>query len=337
MVDSTGKPTVYASAINQVLQAAGRFGVNREQLLALEHLEPGWLSQPDERLPVERLFEVYRLAAEFSRCPDLGLYVGRVNFFRGLNLLLYMSTICSTFKDYLNLVPSILKMAGDIGEVVIERDQELLRLEWRPLVESTAQERFLSDEILGSSQAIVNALCIDPIPVRRAHFSYPKPKDTSQLELVFGQELHFDQEVSCLFFDRIALRSPVIQLDYELSEGFTHSLRDLFEDEQTKDPFLASVRRELIKALPAGEVTIDHLATELGVSRRTLQRRLAERDTHFMQVLSEVRAELAARYLNDKRLGITEIAFLLGYSDPASFSTAFRSWYGSTPSEFRAD
>lgn len=90
-----------------------------------------------------------------------------------------------------------------------------------------------------------------------------------------------------------------------------------------------------MKALPAGEVTIDHLATELGVSRRTLQRRLAERETHFMQVLSEVRSELAARYLSDKRLGITEIAFLLDYSDPASFSTAFRGWYGTSPSEYR--
>lgn len=226
-----GHPTVYAAAINQVLQAARRFGVNSEQLLALDHLQPGWLAQPDERLPVERLFEVYRLAAEFSRCPDIGLYVGRISYFRGLNLLLYMSTICSTFRDYLNLVPSALRLSGDIGEVVIEREGEFLRLEWRPLNEVSSRERFLSDEVLASSQAIVNALCIDPIPVRRAHFTYAQPKDLAQLHLVFGTDLHFEQAVSCLFFDRSALKSPVIQLDYELSEGFTHSLQDLFEDE----------------------------------------------------------------------------------------------------------
>ncbi len=336
MVDPLGRPTVYAGTINQVLQAAARFGVNREQLLMLDHLEPGWLSDADERLPVDRLFEVYRLAAEFSRCPDLGLYVGRISHFRGLNLLLYMSTICRTFRDYLNLVPSILKMAGDIGEVAIVREQDYLRLEWRPLMESSANERFLSDEILSSSQAIVNSICVDPIPVRKACFTYSRPDNIEMLEQIFGHDLHFEEPVSCLYFDRSALKSPIIKLEYELAEGVAYALRDLFEDDSSRDPFLQAAHREVVKSLPAGEVTIDYLATELGVSRRTLQRRLAERETSFMQLLSEVRADLAARYLSDKRLGITEIAFLLGYSDPASFSTAFKGWYGTSPSDFRA-
>ncbi len=336
MLDDPACPTVCAAAINQVLQAAQRFGVEPEQLLKPGHLQPEWLQQADERLPVERLFEVYRLASELCDCPDIGLYVGRIAYFRGLNLLLYMSTICNSFKDYLNLVPSVSKVSGDIGVVVIEREGEFIRLDWLPLQDATRHERFLSDEVLASSQAIVNSLCVDTIPVRRAHFTYARPGDTSMLEQVFGLELYFNRPTSCLFFDRQVLRSPIIKLDYELSVGFGSALRGLFEDEQASDPFLLSVRRELIKALPGGEVTIDHLATELGVSRRTLQRRLSEKETHFMQVLSAVRAELAARYLDDKRLGITDIAFLLGYSDPASFSTAFRGWYGTSPSDFRA-
>jgi AraC-like DNA-binding protein len=333
--DTIDKPGVGAPSINLVLQVAERFGVRRQQLLSALHLQPDWLSNPDDRLPVARLFDAYRVAAELSGEPDLGLYVGRAGYFGGLNLLLYMSTICQDFRDYLNLVPSIHKLRGDIGSVVIEREGQFLRLEWQPLQQESKAERFLSDDILGSSQAIVNTLCIDPIRVRRAHFTYSRPADVSELEATFGAELHFDQAVSCLYFDRSVLSAPVIKLDYELHENFTTGLKDLFERDQNADPFLLSARRTVARALPTGDVSIDNLATELGVSRRTLQRRLTQRNTHFLQVLADVRAEMASNYLVDKRLGVTEIAFLLGYSDQASFSTAFKGWYGVSPSEFR--
>ena len=66
-----------------------------------------------------------------------------------------------------------------------------------------------------------------------------------------------------------------------------------------------------------------------------MQRRLSERGTQFSQILQDVRLHLAERYLSDKRLTIAEIAFLLGYADQGSFSSAFKSWHGVSPSEFR--
>jgi AraC-like DNA-binding protein len=91
------------------------------------------------------------------------------------------------------------------------------------------------------------------------------------------------------------------------------------------------------RALPSGTLTVDTLSGDLGVSRRTLQRRLTARASSFKQLLQNMREELALRYLCDARLGITEIAFLLGYSDQASFSNAFRSWRNCSPSEYRSE
>lgn len=329
-------PSVTVSGFNAVLQVAERFGVPRRELLTQAHLEPEWLRHRDDRLPVATFLDLYSLAASHSGRDDIGIFVGRVNYFTGFSLLLYMSTLCQSLREYLNLVPSILRLRGDIGAVVIERDGDFIRLEWRPSLEQTRSQRFLSDDILSSSAAIVNALCIDAIPVRRAHFTYSEPADKEQLELAFGTDLHFDQQVSCLYFDRSCLHAPVIKLDFQLDESLTSTLQDLFEPESSTDSFLHAVRQAIARFLPTAEVSIDSLATELGVSRRTLQRRLTDRETHFMQVLAEVRAELAARFLGDQRLGITEIAFLLGYSDLASFSTAFRGWYDCSPSEFRS-
>ena len=333
---SDNYPSVHARGINAILQVAGRFGVSPGKLLSRAQLKPEWLRHADDRLPVERQFDAYRIAAELTGCEDIGLYVGRTLFFGSLNLLLYMSTLCETFKDYLNLQPSILKLRGDIGETLVERKGEHILVVWKPSHEETKAERFLSDEILVTAAAIVNTLCVDPIPILRADFTYKKPQDLSQLKLAFGDKLHFGQPRSCIYLDSRFLKSPMIKLDYELDEDWTSALEDLFKDELQEDPFLHATRHSIARALPLGEVAIDTLAGELGVSRRTLQRRLAERDTFFLEVLAEVRSELASRYLADNRLAITEIAFLLGYSDLASFSTAFRGWNGMSPSEYRA-
>jgi AraC-like DNA-binding protein len=327
--------TVYVAQINAVIQVAERFGVDRTSLLHACQIDAEWLRHPEDRLPVKRFFDVYKLAVERSGRPDLGLYVGRVMYVDGTNLQLYMSTICSTFREYLNLVPSILKMQGDIGEVVIKPADEYIRLEWHPLQRGTAVERYLSDAILTSSMHIVNAICVDPISVKRACFSYPTPNDTQMLEQTFAAPLSFSAVVSCLYLDRAALDAPMIKLARERHGLHSGQLKDLFTDDNNRDPFKARVRQAMLRALPTDELSIDSLAKGMGVSRRTLQRRLTERGTHYMEVLAELRSDLSTRYLADERLGITEIAFMLGYSDQASFSTAFKSWHGMSPSDFR--
>ena len=327
--------SITVAGFNAIVQAAQCFGVSREMLLA-EMSSSRPLELGGESIPVDTYFDAFRCAAALTECEDLGLYVGRINYFSGIPLQMYMSTICGNFRQYLNLVPSILKLRGDIGEVQIKREGKLIRLQWLPLQVESAASRFMSDDILTSSAAIVNSLCVDPIPVRKARFTYAQPADLAGLQQTFGNDLAFDQAVSCLYFDARSLESPVIKLENPLAYGIAESLQGLFDEPGTSDPFLQATRDSLAKSLPNGEVHIDVIATELGVSRRTLQRRLAQRDTNFMQLLGEVRSTLAVRYLADNRLVITEIAFLLGYSDLAAFSTAFRGWYECSPTEYRS-
>ena len=200
-----------------------------------------------------------------------------------------------------------------------------------------ASQRPLSDEMLASSALIVGSICTSPVPVIAAELNYPRPADTTALEAAFGTRLRFDCETSCLYFSRESLDYPLISLDYKLGQDFTARPQMFFADSTTKDdPFLYELRRAMLRTLPTGELTIDCLSRELGVSRRTLQRRLTARESSFKKLLQNLREELSVHYLDDSRLGITEIAFLLGYSDQASFSNAFRSWRNSSPSEFRS-
>ncbi len=304
-----------------------------DKFLAREGIDRQRLADAEARFPVMSLLNLYESVALASNNPDLGLYSGRVNYVYGLNLQLYMSTVCHTFREYLNLMPSVLRFTGDIGEVKIKSEGEYIRLEWHPLWEETASQRFLTDNLLTSSANIVNSLCVQPIPVLKARFSYPEPEDLTQLRAFFGDDLSFNQNVSCLYFARESLDYPLTQLEQSLDQSFGRSFDHLFEEQD--DPFLRELRNTILKLLPVGEMTIDSVAHQLNVSRRTLQRRLSDKDTQFLQVLQSVRSKQALRYLADKRLGITDIAFLLGYSDQGSFSSAFKSWHGQTPSEYR--
>lgn len=94
--------------------------------------------------------------------------------------------------------------------------------------------------------------------------------------------------------------------------------------------------REVVTAeLRGGEPTIERAAKRMAVTPRTLQRRLRDEGTSFQTLLDAVRADLAKRYLSDDRLGVTEVAFLLGYADASAFARAFRRWHGVAPAESR--
>ena len=325
--------TVNSTSIRSIAQAIAALGGESEALLRSVGILPEALSDAEARHPVSAMHRLYELAAQHCG-EDIGLYTGRVDYISRLNMQLYTCGVCETFRDYLNLMPSVLHFAGDIGEVRIRREDERLRLDWLPLWEASARWRYQSDCLLTTSAAIVRSLCVRPIPVLRAHFSYPKPANTDLLESIFGCDLHFSQPRSSLYFDAASLDYRLVQLDSEWSMSIRQSTQHLF-GEGEPDPVLRSLRNTLIKMLPAGGVTIDKTAAAQNISRRTLQRRLADSGTQFGQVLQELRSELALQYLSDERLSITDIALLLGYADHGSFSSAFKAWFGKSPREHR--
>ncbi len=127
----------------------------------------------------------------------------------------------------------------------------------------------------------------------------------------------------------------MLKQDHKVAPDQDNPFLEFFEGDDPADQLLSNLKQSIAQYLPEGEVTIDKLAGKLNISRRTLQRRLSDRDTNFLHILQEVRSKVALRYLSDSRLGITEIAFLLGYGDQGSFSSAFKSWHGVSPRDYR--
>ena len=95
------------------------------------------------------------------------------------------------------------------------------------------------------------------------------------------------------------------------------------------------VQQLITNLLPSGQPKIDAVAQELGMSSRTLMRRLADQGLTYKSLLDEVRRKLALQYLKDRRINLKQVAYLLGYSEASAFYHAFRRWTGSTPVQHR--
>ena len=113
-------------------------------------------------------------------------------------------------------------------------------------------------------------------------------------------------------------------------------MRPLQDRPQPSVGVRARVERVLPQLLPRGKATTSEVARQLCLSRRTLSRSLAAEGVTFTRILEELRATLARRYLQDRELPVTEIAWLLGYREIGSFTHAFKRWTGLSPSRFRA-
>jgi AraC-like DNA-binding protein len=333
---SAAQGSVHAFCPAAIVQAVRARGVDGAALARDSGIDPQWLQNPGERISMRSYLRLYQLAEQHTGDPDLGLAVGHITYFMGMNLHLYMTTISRTLKEYLNVIPSTIRLRGDQGRVLIKAEGDRIRMEWHPLVEATKSWRCLNDEMLLSSTRIVTSICVQPVPVLGAQFSYAKPADTRALENAFGSELGFGHPVCCVYFPRESLQYALIDPGFELGSEFRAGPEALFDaSDNNADEFLRSLRSEMRRALPGGRLTVDSLSQALGVSRRTLQRRLETRDCSFKQLLQSMREELSLRYLDDSRLAISEITLLLGYSDQASFSNAFKGWRGCSPSEYR--
>ncbi len=138
-----------------------------------------------------------------------------------------------------------------------------------------------------------------------------------------------------LVFSSTDMDVPFVSHNDAMWSYFEPELGRRLAELEADESFSARVRSALVEALPAGECSADDIARRLGVSRRTLQRRLSEEGTTFQKQLNHTRELLAKHYLSTTAMGTDEIAYLLGYLELNSFLRAFSSWCGESPSEWR--
>ena len=168
-------------------------------------------------------------------------------------------------------------------------------------------------------------------------FAHPAPDDTAEHRRFFHRGIRFAAGSSSMSLSAADAARPMSDADAALAGIIRRRLENALgdRDRSSAGTMSARVRAMLVEHLGQSVMTLDAVATQLAVSRRTLTRRLAEERTSFRDILDEVRSDFARALLQDRSLSIGDIAFFLQYSEPAAFHRSFRRWTGLTPQAFR--
>jgi AraC-like DNA-binding protein len=152
---------------------------------------------------------------------------------------------------------------------------------------------------------------------------------------LFQAPIFWSKGENALYFDARALEQPVPAGNEELAretDRIAERYLATLDPERVQD----RVRKALLTLLPSGEVDQEAVAKTLHRSVSSLQRQLTAEGASYRQILEDTRVSLAQQFVREKRYSLGQIAYLLGFSDQANFSRAFKRWTGNTPTEFRA-
>jgi AraC-like DNA-binding protein len=163
---------------------------------------------------------------------------------------------------------------------------------------------------------------------------FPPPADVQPYQDAFKCPLRFNAPLNALYFARADVTLPLPTANAELAR--VHE-RIASEHLQRLDPAQTCHRTRpvIIRHLQDGEPRRPKIAAILGMSERTLQRRLTAEGTSFQLLLDDTRRELARHYLGQRNVSLADIAYLLGFSNQSSFFRASRRWFGSSPRHYR--
>lgn len=319
-----------------MLEYAEQSGIDRGELLRLASITPATLADPDTRLPMSALLRLWRAILERQEGTAIGVRIGSTCKATRLGLVGYamyysrdLLEALHRFSRYIHIISEAVQFEvaqdGEQTTLLFNAHPSLLALR-HPVEAQLAAVLTVGREITQS----------DLVPLA-IHLPLPKAGDTSAYREVFQCPVHFGHPNAAIVFATSQMRLPIKTSDPTLS-GYLEELADstLTSLGAPNENFADAVRRALWSELPGGRPNLWRTASGLGMSARTLQRRLRENGTSFSAVLEELRRELSGDLLANKKLAVADVAFLLGYSEPSALQRAFRRWRGMSPRRFRA-
>jgi AraC-like DNA-binding protein len=320
-------PALYPRLLFEYLQARGH---DAGTLLGEAPTEA---SEGEARCPMPRWRHLLARAAAALDDPLLGLRLGATLTPSHLGLLGYLLLSCDTLGSALQRFERYQRLFYDASRLDTRMERDCLVLTWG--TELGAPGALVDECAIASLVQIARDLTAQRVACRDVQFVNPRPPRLAPYTAFFGCEPRFDADCTRLGLPLAALALPLRQPDAALlrvmEEQADQRLRRLCD----VDPFEQDLRAQIARRLRSGEPAAEPIAAAMGLSTRSLHRRLAERGWNFRRLLGDTRRALADDYLADPRLELSEIALLLGYSEQSAFTRAYRGWSGRTPLQAR--
>jgi AraC-like DNA-binding protein len=312
-------------------------GISAAALLQKAEIKPYVLNQKSARVPFYQHARLLDLAGKATDNGCFGLELAaNEGDPRDNGLLAYTALSSKTFGEALKVLERYLHVFNEAVEVSVELLPRDVKIDYHISDASSAMSRqaieFGAANLVRSLRFLTNSR-LRPLEVR---FRHARDNEIAKFRKFFGCPVHFGTRQNSLVFSRSQLSLPIATADerlYGLLTGYCEAI--LASRPVGSADLRQQVERIIAKLLCRGDAETEAVAHELGLSVRTLARRLSDVGVSFAQILDELRHQLALKYLGDADLSLSQIAFLLGYSELSAFSHAFRRWTNTTPSDWR--
>ena len=197
--------------------------------------------------------------------------------------------------------------------------------------------RLSNEATLASGVSLARQVSPVPFAPLEVLVRHPAPKSVAYHEEWFGCPVRFDADLDALLISADALDRPNILGDEGISRYLISHLDEELAEVADEEPLIAGARDAIAQALSEGAPRMADIARGLGLSARTLHRRLSQHGMSFQTLTEDTRRDLAEGLLRDERHSLAEIAFLTGFSEQSAFTRAFRRWLGTTPASYRKE
>jgi AraC-like DNA-binding protein len=291
------------------------------------------LLDPNTRVPREGAVGFTNELIALIGDPEVGLRLAERFELRDVDLFGYLVRHCPHPLGAMEELARYSRLIGDSIDCQVEvRNQRVI------VAVGLLGERHMSPEIvdyfIGTICRTIRDLTRGSVNPLEVHLARPEPRRPGRYESFFSAPVKFNAKCCALYYSVEAMRTPFAEADDRLRKLLEQRADTLLSELPPRCRFLDQVRRRVNSQLELKELTARDLARQMGMSERTLRRRLEENGLSYRQILDDVRRENALRLAKDCSYNVTMIAYRIGYADTSKFARAFRRWTGMAPAAY---
>jgi AraC-like DNA-binding protein len=331
------RPLLLVDAVwaRRVVAELDRAGLPASEHLSAVGLRAEQLTGPDALIPFNAHVRLFENAARALREPCFGFRLGSAVELTEAGLLAYVTLnshdLGAALRNLCRYLPLLTE--GCVCELRREADEVRLLFSFvDPVAMDSRQLPEFGTTLMVRICAAISGHRVRPLRIELRHET-ACPVMAGRL----GVPVRVDQPRPALVLDAASLAVPVVNADARLLELLRRYADDVLARRAARDDLVSRAERWILGNLHTGQIGAARLARSLGMSDRTLARRLAESGLTPAGLVDELRRQLAGRYLAERAFPLARITYLLGYSDLSAFTRAFRRWTGRTPSQWRAE
>ena len=305
-------------------------------LLKKTGLTAAQIDDPASRLNVRDQIHFLSLAADALQDDLLGFHLAQTAELRELGLLYYVLSSSESLGQALQRGARYSSIINEGVSLKYDEGKDLrVALNYVGVSRHSDQHQmeFLAVTLIRIGRELTGSRLVP----KWVKFRHRRNTVNPELFELFGREVEFGAAVDEVAFAALTANMPVVSADPYLNKLLVKYCEEALARRTTSvGSFRPAVENAIVALLPHGTARSAEIAGRLGVTQRTLGRRLSSEGATFSEVLEELKSDLARSYLADKSLSISQIAWLLGYQEVSAFTHAFKRWTGKTPREARS-